>query len=122
MWAVGEKVLEKARDVNSELHKCFEWDDSIITDVDEELNKRVILMQYGLASKLETRMWYFGETERQATEALTRVDEERIEQMKQDTMMQENVQNNQFGNYSNTHSFEKNYAGRRDHMNDDDEE
>lgn len=100
----------------------FEWDDSIITDVDEELNKRVILMQYGLASKLETRMWYFGETERQATEALTRVDEERIEQMKQDTMMQENVQNNQFGNYSNTHSFEKNYAGRRDHMNDDDEE
>ena len=27
-----EEVLEKARDVNSELHKCFEWNDSIAAE------------------------------------------------------------------------------------------
>ena len=27
-----QEVLEKARDVNSELHKCFEWDDSIAAE------------------------------------------------------------------------------------------
>lgn len=54
----------------------FEWDDSIITDVDTELGKRITLMQNGLASKLENRMWYFGETEEQAAEALKKIDEE----------------------------------------------
>ena len=54
----------------------FEWDDSIITDVDTELNKRITLMQNGLTSKLENRMWYFGETENQAKEALARIQEE----------------------------------------------
>ena len=54
----------------------FEWDDSIIVDIDEEINKRITLMQNGLSSKLELRMWYFGETERQAREALAKIDEE----------------------------------------------
>lgn len=54
----------------------FEWDDSIITDVDQELAKRMTLMQNGLTSKLETRMWYFGETERQAQEALDKIAED----------------------------------------------
>ena len=54
----------------------FTWDDSIIVDVDQELNKRMLLMQNGLASKLETRMWYYGETKRQATDALIKVQEE----------------------------------------------
>ena len=27
-----EQILEKARDVNSELHKCFEWNDSIAAE------------------------------------------------------------------------------------------
>lgn len=51
----------------------FEWDDSILTDVDEELNKRLTLMQSGICSELEIRKWYFGETERQAREALQKV-------------------------------------------------
>lgn len=54
----------------------FEWDDSIITDVDAELNKRITLMNNGLASKIETRMWYFGETELQAQEALMQINAE----------------------------------------------
>ena len=28
----AEQVLEKARDENTELHKCFEWDDSIAAE------------------------------------------------------------------------------------------
>ena len=47
----------------------FEWDDSILVDADTELNKRLTLMNSGLASKVEVRMWYFGETKRQAEEA-----------------------------------------------------
>ena len=54
----------------------FEWDDSIIVDSESELSKRLTLMQNGLASKLETRMWYFGETEAQAKFALQQIDEE----------------------------------------------
>ena len=68
----------------------FEWDDSIIVDVDMEMQKRITLMQNGITSKLETRMWYFGETERQAKEALQQVDSEAKEQMQNDLTMQAN--------------------------------
>ncbi len=68
----------------------FEWDDSIITDVDAELGKRITLMQNGISSKIETRMWYFGETERQAQEALRQVDAESAQAMERDLMQQAN--------------------------------
>ena len=61
----------------------FEWDDSILVDVETELGKRITLMQNGLASKLETRMWYFGETERQAREALNNVSQENKQSMEE---------------------------------------
>jgi A118 family predicted phage portal protein len=73
----------------------FEWDDSIIVDVDTELGKRITLMQNGLASKLENRMWYFGETERQAKEALLRIDEESQQDMEQDLIMQSNLRDDE---------------------------
>lgn len=59
----------------------FEWDDSILVDVNEELNKRITLMQNGLASKLENRMWYFGETEAQARQALQNITDEEKQAM-----------------------------------------
>ena len=68
----------------------FEWDDSIIVDVDMELQTRLSLLQNGITSKLETRMWYFGETERQAKEALQQTDVEAKEQMQNDLAMQAN--------------------------------
>ena len=68
---------------DGEYEVSFEWDDSIINDTDTELTKRMILIQNGIASKLETRMWYFGETERQAREALMRVQEESLESVEQ---------------------------------------
>ena len=58
----------------------FEWDDSLITDKEDELGKRITLQQNGLASRVENRMWYFGETERQAVEALAKIDEENAKQ------------------------------------------
>lgn len=65
----------------------FEWDDSIIVDVDTELGKRITLMQNGLVSKLENRMWYFGETERQAQEALTAIEKENVQDMENNLEM-----------------------------------
>lgn len=59
-----------------EYEVSFEWDDSIIVDSESELSKRITLMQNGLASKLETRMWYYGETAAQARAALDIVDQE----------------------------------------------
>lgn len=71
-----------------EYEASFEWDDSILVDVDTELSKRITLMQNGLSSKLELRMWYFGETEEQAREALAKVKEESIDDMEQNMMNQ----------------------------------
>ena len=68
---------------DGEYEVSYEWDDSILNDSDTELTKRMILIQNGIASKLETRMWYFGETENQAREALMRVQEENLESVQE---------------------------------------
>ena len=65
----------------------FEWDDSILVDVERELNKRLTLYQNGLESKLEIRKWYFGETERQAREALAKITEEQLTSIDTPEMM-----------------------------------
>ena len=65
----------------------FEWDDSILVDVERELNKRLTLYQNGLESKLEIRKWYFGETERQAREALAKITEEQLTSVDTPEMM-----------------------------------
>lgn len=75
-----------------EYDASFEWDDSILVDVDTELNKRLTLMQNGLTSKLEVRQWYFGETERQAEEALAQIDAENTKDMEQELQMQADQQ------------------------------
>lgn len=69
----------------------FDWDDSILTDKDDELGKRITLQQNGLTSKLENRMWYFGETERQAKEALTRIMQESLQQAQADILLQKQM-------------------------------
>ena len=68
----------------------FEWDDSILVDADTELNKRLSLMNAGLASKVEVRMWYFGETKRQAEDALRQISEENMQDAERDYMFNEN--------------------------------
>ena len=66
----------------------FEWDDSIMVDINEEINKRITLMQNGLTSKLENRMWYFGETEKQAREALDKINKEQQQTEESNMIMQ----------------------------------
>ena len=78
----------------------FEWDDSIMVDAGEELEKRMLLMQNGLASKVEIRMWYFGETERQAREVLAQIEQEQ-QQNQQMAMMNQYDLNNRIMNGQN---------------------
>jgi len=65
----------------------FTWDDSILVDVDTELSKRLTLMEKGLTSKQEVRMWYFGESERQAVDALAKIRDENRQAMEQNMVM-----------------------------------
>lgn len=86
-------------------YECsFEWDDSIIVDIETELSKRLTLMQNGLASKLETRMWYFNETENQAKAALQKIDDEAKEAIATNMMAQsqmgEAAQNQEPGTFT----------------------
>ena len=84
---------------DGEYDVSYQWDDSILVDIDEELSKKMLLLQNGLMSKSEVRQWYFGETERQAQEALLAVDDENKQQMEDDLAMQSNQFNmqQQFG-------------------------
>lgn len=59
-----------------EYEVSYEWDDSILVDKEEELGRNITLMDKGIMSKKEVRMWYKGETEKQAREALLEVQEE----------------------------------------------
>ena len=58
---------------DGEYEASFEWDDSVLVDVNEEMNKRMTLLNENIISPVEMRMWYFGETEAQAVEALQKV-------------------------------------------------
>lgn len=77
-----------------EYETSFEWDDSILVDVDTELGKRVTLMQQGIISKKELRMWYMGETDKQAREALLEVQEENRQAVEDNIMTQMDFQQN----------------------------
>lgn len=74
----------------------FEWDDSILVDVDAELMNRITLQNNQLTSRVETRMWYFGETERQAREALEQIDAEQQENLEKELALQANQQFHDF--------------------------
>lgn len=55
----------------------FTWDDSIITDSQQQMNERLSLVGQGLMSKAEFRAWYFGESKEQAEAALAEIRAER---------------------------------------------
>ena len=64
----------------------FTWDDSILVDVETELNKRMTLLNAGITSKKEVRMWYYGETARQAQEALDEISAENQQAVEQNAI------------------------------------
>ena len=87
-------IVEDVKKVNGKIDTkqigkydiSFTWDDSILVDVETELNKRITLMNSGVSSKKELRMWYYGETERQAQDALDRIREENMEAIEQNAI------------------------------------
>lgn len=87
----------------------FEWDDSLIIDIDAELEKRIVLQQNGLVSKVENRMWYFGETERQAQEALTKIADEQRQDVETDLVRETNeiMKRRQAGEFTQRRNYEE---------------
>ena len=91
--ADNQKALEKclrdvlrAMDVYATLYglapagewaASFEWDDSILTDVDAQLQQRLLLVNSGIMSKAELRQWYLGESEAQAEAAVAAINAEK---------------------------------------------
>ena len=73
---------------DGEYEVSYEFDDSILVDTNEELEKRITMLNAGLTSKLEIRMWYFGETENQAKAALQRIEDEKKASMETNIMAQ----------------------------------
>ena len=87
--ADNQKALEKclrdvlrAMDVYATLYNLapagewaasFEWDDSILTDVDAQLQQRLMLLEAGVVSRAEVRQWYLGETREQAEAAVAKI-------------------------------------------------
>ena len=64
-----------------EYEVSFEWDDSIITDTEQQMKERLSLLGSDVTSKSELRQWYFGETEAQAQAAIQAIAEEQASQM-----------------------------------------
>lgn len=56
-----------------EYHVSFEWDDSIITDTNAQLQERILLMNSGVISRAELREWYLGETKEQSEQAIEKM-------------------------------------------------
>ena len=69
----------------------FEWDDSILVDVDTELNKQITLLNNGLTSKKDVIKWYFGMTDRQAEDKLKEIAGESEADLEKDLIMQSNI-------------------------------
>ena len=63
-----------------EYEVSFEWDDSIITDTEQQMQERMMLLNAGLISKAEFREWYFNETKDQAQAAIDAIAEEEVQQ------------------------------------------
>ena len=59
----------------------FEWDDSIITDVNQQMQERLLLLDKNIVSRSEFREWYFGETQAQAKAAIEAVQQEITDSM-----------------------------------------
>lgn len=59
----------------------FEWDDSVLTDSEQQLQERLTLMNAEVISKTELRQWYLGETRAQAEAAIAAIQDEKLGQL-----------------------------------------
>lgn len=79
------KEVVRAMDVYASLYNLapegdydvsFTWDDSIITDTEQQMNEKLSMLNQGIIGKTEFREWYFGETKEQARAAIDAISEE----------------------------------------------
>lgn len=77
---------------DGEYDVSFEWDDSLITDPEAEYQRRLNLVSAGMESELNFRMWYFGETEAQASAQLALIQQERLAKVQDQLMLGQAVQ------------------------------
>ena len=56
-----------------EYEVSFVWDDSVITDSEQQMNERMVLYNIGAIGLVEMRMWYLGETKSQAQQAIAEI-------------------------------------------------
>lgn len=82
---------------------AYDWDDSILVDKDSERQVDMLDVNEGRMSKVEYRMKWYGETEKQAEEALEKIADEQTESMqRQQDMMQGITGDNSDGKSDNS--------------------
>lgn len=57
----------------------FEWDDSIVTDMNQQMQERLALVSSRIIGKQEFREWYFRETPAQAQAAIEKLRQEELD-------------------------------------------
>ena len=67
-------LAEKYFDVKGNSNLTLDWNDSVLEDYQTELDRHLELMNAGIESKLEVRMWAKGEDEETAQANLDKID------------------------------------------------
>lgn len=94
------RIMDKYCDLynivpSGEYDVAYAWDDSIIVDKDSERQSDMLDVDAGLMSRIEYRVKWYGETEKQAEDAIKKIDELKLKQMEQEQKaMFVNVQDN----------------------------
>ena len=68
-------LSEEYHKVKGEYNITINWNDSVLEDYQTELNRHLQLMDAGIESRLEVRMWAMGEDEEVALEKLNQIDD-----------------------------------------------
>ena len=68
-------LSEEYQGVSGDYNITINWNDSVLEDYQTELNRHLQLMDAGIESRLEVRMWAMGEDEEVALEKLNQIDD-----------------------------------------------
>ena len=74
------KAILELEGLSSDVEIEIDFDDSIIEDRKAEFQERSMLVTSGVMSPIEMRMWYFNETEEQATKAISKLEDVVLEE------------------------------------------
>lgn len=88
MNVLVELYSEELQAPQGEFTTITEWQDSILTDTDTELAKKLELLDKGILADYEVRSWYTGEDEETAKNVLTEMKQEKQSMMMNDIFSQ----------------------------------